>query len=287
MTWLRRNILLLVAVARARLHAHAQPRRGAVLVQRPGGPLQLHVDAVLDRGLGQPLWRPGHLRVAGPVPADRADRLARRDRPRHDDRLRPGPLPLPGPLGDQPADLHADGDPRGRHGLEPADAVPHDGRAGRPHRRHDRAHHVLHLVRRRGRQGPGGDPRPAPGGGGRRPGRQPDPDVPAGHASRWRLPASSPVRCSRSRSASTTTSSPTSTRARARSRSRCTSGAPPSAVHRCRSTSSARSCSSSRCSSSSWARSSRTAAPAPRPDRSPHHREVPRARPHGRSGRRR
>ena len=52
--------------------------------------------------------------------------------PRLDDRLRPRSLPVPGPLGDQPAHLHADGHARGRHGLEPADALPRPGRALRP-----------------------------------------------------------------------------------------------------------------------------------------------------------
>ncbi len=51
----------------------------------------------------------GHLRVARPVAAHRPHRVAHGDGARHDDRLRPGPLPVPGALDHQPAHLHADG----------------------------------------------------------------------------------------------------------------------------------------------------------------------------------
>ena len=46
-----------------------------------------------------------------------------RHRARHADGLRAGPAPVPRPVGGQPADLPADGDPRGRDGLLAAGAV--------------------------------------------------------------------------------------------------------------------------------------------------------------------
>ena len=237
MTWLRRNLLLLVALAVLGYMLIPNLVVALFSFNNPVGPLQLHVAASSRPRRGSnPCGAQGICESLGLSLQIGLIASVVGDHPRHGHRLRPRPLPVPGALGDQPAHLHADGDPRGRHGLEPADPVPHDGRAGRPHRGHHRAHHVLHLVRRRRRQGPGGDARPAPRGGGRRPRGQRRPRPSCGSPSRWPLPASSPVRCWRSRSASTTTSSPTSTRARARSRSPCTSGAPPSAVLRCRST---------------------------------------------------
>ena len=67
MTWLRRNILLLVALAVLGYMLIPNLVVALFSFNDPVGPLQLHVAAVLGRGLGQPLWRPGHLRVAGPV----------------------------------------------------------------------------------------------------------------------------------------------------------------------------------------------------------------------------
>ena len=84
---------------------------------KPAGPLQLRLAAVLHRRLEA-------TRAASPTCAARSSLSlqiallgdARRHRPRHDDRLRAGPLPLPGARRGQLADLPADGDARGRHG---------------------------------------------------------------------------------------------------------------------------------------------------------------------------
>ena len=64
--------------------------------------------------------------VPGPrqQPQDRAAGDDRRHRARHDDRVRPGPAPVPRPGRDQPADLPADGDARGRAGRLAAGPVP-------------------------------------------------------------------------------------------------------------------------------------------------------------------
>ena len=57
MTWLTTQHPAAGRPRGARLHADPQPRRGAVLVQQPGRSLQLHVAAVLDRGVAQPVRR--------------------------------------------------------------------------------------------------------------------------------------------------------------------------------------------------------------------------------------
>ena len=200
----------------------------------PKGQVQLNWKRVLDRGLGQPVRRPGHLRVAGAEPEDRAVvaigatilgtaiafALGRyRFRGRSATNLLIF-MPMATPevvMGSSLLTLFL--------GL----GVP----AGR--RRSDRAHHVLPVVRRRRGQGPGRglDPRF----------EQAAVDLDAnptrpssGSLCRSWPRASRPVLCWRSRSGSTTTSSRTSTRARARSRSRCSSGARRPAAPRCRST---------------------------------------------------
>ena len=78
--------------------------------------------------LDGPLRRRRHVRLAVAQPPDRASGHARRDRARHDGRLRAGPLPLPGAGRRQLADLPADGHARGRHGRLAAHPVPQHGR---------------------------------------------------------------------------------------------------------------------------------------------------------------
>src|SRR6478672_6906595 len=164
------------------LHDPAEHGRDPVLVQQAERPLQLPVDAVLPRRVDQPLWRSRHVPRARPEPADRDHRLDRGHDPGHRGRVRPGPLPVQGPGRHQPAHLHADGHPRGRHGVEPADAVHRtrhpDGAHDDPHR----AHHVLPVVRGGHRQGPDRLAGPAAGAGGGRPVRQRVPDLHQGHA---------------------------------------------------------------------------------------------------------
>ena len=117
---------------------------------------------------------------------------------------------------DQPADLHADGDARGRHGLVAADAVRQPDASRWAHSTILIAHimfcisFVVVTVKARHRR-----PRPAARAGGDGPLRQRAADVPADHAAAGGARASRRRRCCRSRCRSTTTSSRTSTRARA------------------------------------------------------------------------
>ncbi len=86
----------------------------------------------------------------------------------HPDRLRPGPARVRRPVGDEPADLPADGVARDRDGLLAAGAL-RGRRVRRPARLlddPDRAHHVLHLVRGRHRPGATSGPRRQPRTGG-------------------------------------------------------------------------------------------------------------------------
>jgi spermidine/putrescine transport system permease protein len=84
-------------------------------------------------------------------------------------RLCAGPLPVPGPRGDQrphlPADGHARGGPRGLA----ARAVPQRRRRARVLDHRPRAHHVHHQLRGGDGEGPRRHPRPTAGGGRGRP----------------------------------------------------------------------------------------------------------------------
>ena len=238
MRWLRKNLVLLM---RACVLVYLFIPIAVIIVfslQRPAGKSNIIWNGfTLDNWLNLCGARASARR------SSRASRSGSRDRdgdhPRHADGVRARSPPLPRPLGEQPADLPADGDPRGR--------------AGAGLRRCSSPRfplgiwtiilaHVMFCLRFvvvtvRARLA-GMDP-PRTGGDG--PLRQATADVPAGH-----LPARLPGHHGRGAAqlravlrrlhhhhlnAGTTT------------RSRCTSGVPPSAVCRCRSTSSARSCS--------------------------------------------
>ena len=85
---------------------------------KPERPLQLRSGSTFSTDAWtRPVRRRRHVRLARRS-ASRSPLWAthRRHRPRHDDRLRAGPLPLPGARRRQLADLPADGDARGRHG---------------------------------------------------------------------------------------------------------------------------------------------------------------------------
>ena len=162
--------------------------------------------------------RAGPTRVARKASASRSGsacrsghRVAGRHRARHDDRLRPRPLPLPWAVRDQPADLHADGHARGRHGLSLLTlflmlGVPSD-------RRRSSSRTSCSASRSSSSPSRRGWPPSTPGS--RRPRRTSRP--PLQTFLRVTLPLAAPGiaagACSPSRSASTTTSSPTSTRA--------------------------------------------------------------------------
>ena len=114
--------------AGARLHVPADLLRRADVVQRPDEPAQLRVPGVHAGQLDRPVLRGRHVRLGGEEPADRLPGHGLRDPARHAGRLRAGPAPVPRPRRDEPADLPADGDARGRDGLLAAGAL-HQRRA--------------------------------------------------------------------------------------------------------------------------------------------------------------
>ena len=56
MTWLRRHLLLFVAVAVLLYMLLPNVVVADLLLQRPRGALQLHLDGVLHPGLDEPVW---------------------------------------------------------------------------------------------------------------------------------------------------------------------------------------------------------------------------------------
>src|SRR5690606_27756241 len=81
------------------------------------------------------------------------------------DRHRPRAVPVPVPVGHQPAAIPAYGDPRGRARGGPRRGVPHGGRAEGPRDAHHRAYDVLSALRRRHGETAGHDQAPgAPAG---------------------------------------------------------------------------------------------------------------------------
>src|SRR6185437_8768492 len=125
-------------------------------------------------------WDPERGRL---VARDRADRQPDRHRARHVDRARAGAVQLPRPGLDQHPHLPAAVDTGDRPRRVAADSVPAH------HRGHlrlrddlDRAHHVLHQLRGRDREGPPRRLRPTPRGGGDGSRRERVEDVPEGDA---------------------------------------------------------------------------------------------------------
>ena len=147
--------------ARAVLHVPADPRGHPDELQRPRRPSRLRVRRVHPRQLDQPVRPVPALLVSRDQPQDRAARDARRDHPRHSDGLRARAAPVPGrglanlfiflPMATPEIVLGS--------ALLALFVTP-----GRPARVLDdphRAHHVLHVVCGRHREGAcsGLDPR--------------------------------------------------------------------------------------------------------------------------------
>ncbi len=150
-----------------------------IVQQRRQG--QPHLARLHDGQLDEPLRGARRLQRPRQQPEDRGPGHGRRDRARHDGRVRAGPAPLPRPDRDEPADLPADGHARGRARGVAAHAVPqHRGRPGLRDDRH-RPRDVLHQLRRGRREGADRQPGPAAGAGRDGPLRQRGPDLPPGH----------------------------------------------------------------------------------------------------------
>ena len=158
--------------ARDRLHAAADRRRPALLLQPAGRPLQLRLAELHVRQLDQLGRRAGAARRVRDVAPDRGAREPGGDDARDADRARARAARLPRPGADQLPHLPADGRAGDRARRLAADAVP-EPVAARPRLLDDlhRPRDVQHLVRRRHRARAPRRLRPPSRGGRRRPRR--------------------------------------------------------------------------------------------------------------------
>src|SRR3954466_10397401 len=161
--------------------------RHPVLVQQPARSVQLHLAGLHDQKLDPRLRRSRRLLVCRSQPEDRHPVDDCSDDSRHAHRLRAGSSSLPRSHADEPPDLPADGDTRGRDGLVVAGAVHQPQRQPGIPDHPGGPHPVLHQLRRRDREGAYPRPRPAARAGGEGALRERVADLPPDH-----LPAGVP-----------------------------------------------------------------------------------------------
>ena len=98
MAWIRRHLLAFAALAVLAYMLIPNIIVAVFSFNDPVGRYNYTWTQFSTDAWANPCGAPGHLRVRGAEPADRAGRLADRHRPRHDDRLRARSAPLPRPL---------------------------------------------------------------------------------------------------------------------------------------------------------------------------------------------